>query len=242
MSDNTDKRTATQRIEDLEKVVTGLYNNMNEAFTALRSMQNVQSDLVVVKEALKIINKKVEAIVQVANESTGITVDSVSALVVKMNVEDLKAQVESYVNGGQLAPTDTVAADSYLVCEELTADGTVTNPRVQFRLDSQEKTTADLFLGKKAGDTVSFGENKLDAKVLEVYTLLPPKTETAPETAQSAPEAAQPAAEAAPAEAAPAQALQELPAESSSGFELQYHGTPESQLANPAAESSEATA
>ncbi len=172
-----DKRTATQRIEDLEKVVTMLYQATAQIKNATENLLKSQGDMVLVKDALKLLNKKVEAIVQVATPESGITVTSVSNLVVKMNVEDLTAQVAGYVSNGHLTPADEVAANSYLVCEEYNADGTLANPRIQFRLDSQTPETNASLTGKKVGDTVTFGENKFSAKILEIYTLAEPAAE-----------------------------------------------------------------
>jgi hypothetical protein len=148
--------------------------------------------MALVKDALRLLNKKAEAIIQTAASETGITAAAVSDLVIKMNVEDLTAQVAGYVANGHLTPAEVVAADSYLVAEEFAADGTLANPRIQFRLDSQDKATQDALMGKKAGDSISFGGDKLSAKVLEIYSLVTPKAPEAP-AAEAAPEA--PAAE-----------------------------------------------
>jgi hypothetical protein len=211
-----DKRTATQKIEDLEKVVTMLYQSTSQIKNAVENLLKSQAEMGLVRDALKLLNKKTEAIIQAAAPETGITVAAVSNLVIAMNVEDLKAQVAGYVASGHLAPTDEVADNTYLVCEEYNADGTVANPRIQFRLDSQDQETGELLKGKKVGDAVSFGENKFSAKILELYTLTEPK---APE-ASEAPAAETPPAEtteapaAAPAEAAPAPETISPPTES----------------------------
>jgi hypothetical protein len=231
MSDNADKRTATQRIEDLEKVVTMLYQATAQSKNALENLLRAQSDMALVKDALKLLNKKTEAIIQCATPETGITVQAVSALVVKMNVEDLTAQVAGFVTSGHLTPTDEVAADSYLVCEELAADGTQVNPRIQFRLDSQDASTQEAFKGKKVGDTVSFGENKFSAKLLELYSLTEPKAPDAAPAAEAAPTAPAPAAEAAApttADAAPAEAAPTGP--SNANFENPPAETPVAQF------------
>ena len=149
-----DKRTATQKIDDLEKVVTILYQAATQTQNTVQGLAKLGNDMALVRDALKLLNKKTEAIIQVATPETGITVESVTALVVKMNVEDLKAQVTGYLANGHLIPGDTVAADSYIVCEESNSDGTLANPRIQFRLDSQDEATAAALTGKKAGDTV----------------------------------------------------------------------------------------
>ena len=189
---SNDTRTATQKIEDLEKVVTMLYQATAEIKQGLEYLMKSQGDMALVKDALKLLNKKTEAIIQVAAPETGITVDAVSALVIKMNVDDLIAQVAGFVKNGHLAPADEVADNSYLVCEEANAEGAVVNPRIQFPLNSQDQETKEALKGKKAGDTVNFGENKLTAKILEIYSLVEPKA------AEAAPAEA-PAAEAAPA-------------------------------------------
>ena len=204
MSEQTDKRTATQKIEDLEKVVTMLYTATAEIKNAVENLFKGQADMPLIKDALKLLNKKTEAIIQTATPETGITAASVSAIVIQMNVDDLKNQVAQYIANGHLAPADTVAADSFLVAEESNQDGTLANPRIQFRLDSQDPTTVAALTGKKVGEVVSFGENRFSAKILEIYSITEPK----------APEAAAPAAEAAPAPAAEAPAAPEAaPAE-----------------------------
>lgn len=195
---NTDKRTATQRIEDLEKVVTMLYQATAQMKSSTENLMRTQGDMVLVKDALKLLNKKTEAIIQTASPETGITVSSVSELVVKMNVEDLTAQVAAYVENGHLVSAEEVSEKSYLVCEELNADGSLANPRIQFRLDSQDEATATSLKGKRAGDVVSFGENKFSAKILEVYSVVEPKSEEAAPVAPAAEASVQSAASPAP--------------------------------------------
>src|ERR1700722_5410639 len=97
MSENTDNRTASQKIQDLERVVTMLYQNVAKIGPAVEHLMKTQGDLAMMLDALKLLNKKTEAIIQVADPSSGITAQSVSDLVVKMNVTDLTAQVSGFV-------------------------------------------------------------------------------------------------------------------------------------------------
>lgn len=206
-----DKRTATQRIEDLEKVASVLYQNLIQMKNITDSLMKSQGDMGLIKEATRLLNKKLEAVVQLSKPETGVSAESVSNLVLKMNVEDLTSQVAEYVKNGHLVSAEEVSPNSYLVCEEYNPDGTLANPRIQFRLDSQEQSTSDAFKGKKAGDTVSFGENKFSAKILEIYTLVEPKQETAPAAEAATPVAPVQAGYVAPAFAAPDTMPQESP-------------------------------
>lgn len=240
MSENTDKRTATQKIDDLEKVVTVLYQSLNQHKGAIEALQSLGKEVSVLKEVAKLLDRKTDAIVKVAKAETGISVESVKATVEQWNIEDMKGQVAGHLANGYLAPTDTVADDSYVVCEELAPDtGAVVNPRIQFRLDSQADETKNLLRGKKTGDTAKFGETKYDLKVLEVYTLTTPKAPeaAAPQAAEQAPssdatettesttatEAAAPAGYVPPAFAGP----DTTPTETPVTFGLEIHGQPD---------------
>jgi len=205
MSENTDKRNATQRIEDLEKVVVELYQVMAQNKNVLENLLRSQGYMALIKDIAKLLNKKTDAIIQLATPETGINTNSVSDLVVKMNVEEMKSQVSGWLSSGNLAPSEEIAANSYVVLEEYQKDGTLANPRIQFRLDSQDATTGAALLGKKAGETISFGENKFDAKVLEIYALVDPN---APKAEAVVPDATPTAETAAPTETVSADAAQ----------------------------------
>ena len=225
MSD--DKRTATQRIEDLERVVTMLYQTVGQHKGIIESLLPVKTDVGMLKDVLKLLNKKTEAIIQASDPVTGVTFKSVSDLIVKMNVEELQAQVADFLKNGYLVPATEVDKTSYVVCEEYNKDGSVANPRVQFRLDSQVETLLEAMKGKKVGDTVVFGDDKFDAKILEIYTVVdnPAKPEDAvavPAAVEAAPAAEAAAPAEAPAAAAPAQLA--LPEEKPIDFALQFHG------------------
>lgn len=206
MSDNTDKRTATQRIEDLEKVVTSFYQaltNLNQVMVSVRtdmdSLMTIQNDIALIKEATRILNNKSDAIIQVAKPETGISLESVSKLVIDMNVENLKNQVDNFLNNGLIVASEEVTSKGFVVVEELNLDGTVNNARVQFRMDSQNETTKTALQGKKVGDLVDFGENTYRVKILEVYSLVDKTAPTA--SVETAPESATVSSESPAAEA-----------------------------------------
>lgn len=233
MSDNTDKRTATQRIEDLEKVLTVVCNALNQMQSAVNNLFQSQQEVGLIKEALKILDRKTDGIVKSATAETGISPNSVRAYVLERNMEDLTKQVADYVTNGKLAPTDSVGSDGYCVCEEYNADGTLFNPRIQFRVDAQNKETADALLGKKAGDMVSLGEGKFTLKVLETYAVLPekaPEAQTPTETTTTAEATTETTSSAAPA------------GPSNSNFEAPPSETPVEQFVSDAGSVDSATA
>lgn len=226
-----DSRTATQRIEDLENVLTTLYQATLRHDNAMGGLAGLKNDMTLVKDALKLINRRVEGVIQSAKPESGITADSVAALVTQMTVIDLKQQVANYVTAGHLAPTDTVTDNTFVVCEEYDSAGILVNPRVQFRLDSQDPSTQETLKGKKFGDTASFGEGKFSVKVLEVYSLLDPTAQAAPQPTEAAPapdNTTGPTEAATVSEDSPATtaaAPSEAPRENESTFGLSYHGT-----------------
>ena len=235
-TNNRDNRTATQRIEDLEKVVSMFYQALAEIHNTIKGLPALQQDMALVRDALKLLNRKAEAIIQSASESSGINYPAVEAIVIKYNVEDLAKQVAGYVAGGQIRPTDTVLTTGFVVGEELNADGTLNNPRTQFRVDSVNETTRDALLGKKAGDLISFGEGKLDLRVLEVYDMTPAQAPTAETPATDAPADA-PAADATPAaDAAPAEAPAADPTPAPAADPTPEAAAPAAELPAPPAE------
>ncbi|CAM6005499.1 unnamed protein product [Sphagnum balticum] len=204
MSDNTDKRTATQRIEDLEKVLAMVCNGLNQLQGAVQALFQSQNELGPIKTALKILDRKTDGIVHSASADGGITFAAIKKYVEDLNIQDLKKMVADYLAAGKVVPTDVVAGDSFLVCEEYQPDGTLQNPRVQFRMDAQEKSTTDLLTGKKVGDLVSLGESEVSLKILELYTITPEKAPETPAPPAPAPEAATPATDTANSEASQA--------------------------------------
>jgi hypothetical protein len=62
---------------------------------------------------------------------------------------------------------------SLMVLREVDPDtGEVANPRIQIAFQLLAETTKNLIRGKKAGDVVAMGEDKLSLEVLEVYNIV----------------------------------------------------------------------
>jgi hypothetical protein len=170
-----DKRTASQRIEDLEKAVMSGFQVSN----------NMARDIMIIKDALKLLGNKVDSIMKASVKGEALTNEVISKFMLENNIEELKSKVTSLVNQGILAPTDTVGDNTFLVGSENEATGKVVHPRVQFTYGSLEKDLQDALKGKRQGDIVTFKEDKLRFVINEVYNIVPPKAPEAPTPAQA---------------------------------------------------------
>lgn len=202
-----DTRTATQRLDDLERVVASLYSAVNQLIQVNDKISKLVADIPLLHQAVKLLNRRIEGVVRAASESAGITIASVSAEVVKMNLEELKAQVAQGIADGHLSASEVITDTSFAVVEEFAPDGTVASERTQFPVGAQPDEVKAQLLGKKVGDTASFGPEKFSLKVLEVYQVNEPKApEAAAVEAPAMEQTAAAPAEAPAPEAAPAPA------------------------------------
>jgi hypothetical protein len=158
----SDKRNASQRIEDLERALMSLF----------QTCDNMARDLTLVKDAVKILGNKVDAIAKAA----GISDDTISAIMVENNVAELKGKVDTLVSSGVLVLTDTAGDSSFLVGSEINEEGTVVNPRLQFALSALQGELQEKLKGSKAGDVITLQEGKLKFQVQEVYNIQTPTT------------------------------------------------------------------
>lgn len=214
MANEQKQRTASERIEDLEKAVMSGFQVTN----------NMARDLMVIKDALKLMGNKVSSMMQASVAGEPLTNEVVSKYMIANNITELKGKVDTLINQGILVPADVVGDNTFLVGSENEKEGKVIHPRIQFTYGSIEKELQDKLKGSKVGDIVTFKEDKLRFVVNEIYNIVPPKAPEAPApTAEAAaPEAAPatPSTDAnAPATAAPAaeQSLSDAPAADQSG-------------------------
>lgn len=166
----TDKRTATERIQDLE---TGVASN----FQTLDSMAR---DIMVIKEAIKLLGNKVDSIVKASERGQPLNDEVLSKIMIENNVEDLRGKVTSLVSQGILAPQEVVDDNSFLVGREVNETGEVVNPRLQFSLQALQEDMRGKIKGSKPGDIIALQEGKLKFEVLETYSVQPPKMPEAP--------------------------------------------------------------
>lgn len=191
-----DKRTASQRIDDLERAVMTLYQGSN----------NMARDLQLAKDAVKLLNNKLSAMQKASNDGEKLTDEVISRIMLENQIEELKGRVKALVDQGVLVATDTITEGTFIVGSEdepAAADGTpgkTVNHRLQLPLASLEKDIQEKLNGAKIGDVVKFKDDALVFKVLEVYTIVNPTPAEAPAEQPAAPAAAeQSSSDAAPA-------------------------------------------
>lgn len=202
-----DKRTASQRIDDLERGIMALYNTAD----------NLVRDLLTVKEAIKLLGNKLDSVVKASERGQPLNDDVISKIMIENNVEELKQKTTNLINQGFLVASEEVTKTSFVVGRELDDKGEVVNPRMQFVVGSLDPKVGDKFPGSKVGTILNLEEGKWKFEVLEVYAITQSKAEAkaarqeAKEIAAEAVAATGEAAketESAPA-AAPAEAAQE---------------------------------
>lgn len=173
------QRTASERIEDLENAMRGLF----------QSIEAMANEMGALKNAIRLINGKTDAIMKAANASSGITEASVTEQMIAANVAELKAKVDNMIAQGVLEAEQTVTASSFVVGQEVESNGTVANPRLQFSMNALPEEIKSKIVGTAVGQTATFEEGKLGLTVLESYSVVVPKAPEAEAPAETAPEA-----------------------------------------------------
>lgn len=180
---SNDKRSASQKIQDLENAVGSFY----------QTLDNMARDLLTAKEAIKLLGNKLDAVVKAANTEAGINDEVIGQIMVQNNIEELKGRVTTMVSQGILVAQDTVTEKTFIVGRDVKKDGGIANPRMQFALQALQPAVREKLLGAKVNQLIIFEENQADFEVLEIYGI------HAPQAPQAEPAPAQEVAAEAPA-------------------------------------------
>lgn len=192
MSENT--KTSTERLTDLE-------TTMSQVGQALSSLDPLIRDLGGLKEALKLLNNKVDATVKALNAGLPLTDETLNKFMTANNEKELADKVTAMINSGLLTASDTVTNDSFVVINEADPAGTVVNPRMQFLVSAlQMEEVRNKLNGAKVGDNIAVGDKGASINILESYTIVIPKAPEAAAPGEDANETAPVATEALAAE------------------------------------------
>jgi hypothetical protein len=163
------KRTAVQRIDDLERGLMGMF----------QAGDNLARDVQTLKEAIKLLGNKVDAIVKATMAGEDLNDEVLSRIMVENNVTELKGKVAQLVASGTLVAFEGELNEKHFVIgQEVDDTGKVLNPRLQFVLNSLQPALREKILGKKVGDSVAFQDGKLMFEIQEAYEVTTPKAPT----------------------------------------------------------------
>ena len=177
-----DKRTASQRIDDLERAVMSIFNVAN----------NMSRENTLIKNALKLLNVKVECMTEASVAGEALTDENLTARMKAKELQELKDKVTNLITQGFLVSAEDIAADGFVVGAETepdAADGTpgkVIHARLQFTVASLQPDIQAKLIGAKAGSTIVFKDDALVFKVAEVYKIVNPTPAPTPEAAAPA--------------------------------------------------------
>lgn len=160
-----DKRTASQRIDDLERGLMGLY----------QTCDNMARDMMTIKDAIKLLGNKLDAVTKASNNGEKLTDEVLSRIMVENNIEELKEKVTALVAQGILVAAEDVTAQSFVVGRELAEDGAIQNPRMQFVVSALNPEVKDKFPGSKVGQTLNLQEGKWRFEIQESYNIVTPQ-------------------------------------------------------------------
>ena len=177
-------KTATQRIEDLEK---GL-------MSTFQVVEMMTKDILTLKDAVKLLNNKLDAVVKNSKSGLELSEDNIGAHMIANNVAELKAKVDSLVAQGILSPGDTVTDNSFIVGREIDSTGQVVNPRLQVVFSALTELAKAKLIGAKVGDLIEIEEGKLKLELMETFSIVQPDAPSA--ESATAVEATAPALEA----------------------------------------------
>lgn len=170
-----DNRSASQRLSDLENAVMSLFN-VND---------NLASDVMTLKNALKLLDNKVNSIVKASAAGEPLTDAVLTRIMVENNVAELTQKVTNMVEQGFLIAEEQVSESSFIVARELTDKDEVINPRLQFALKALSPELQTKLLGVKVGETLTVKEG-LKVKLLESYRIQQPNAPETPEVTADA--------------------------------------------------------
>jgi len=136
-------------------------------------LYNIARENEILKDALQLLHEKLDAVITLQNRGLPLNDSNINEAVVEMKENSLKERVTEMLQQGSIRPVEVVGEDSLIVSRELSKEGKVENPRLQFlvgRLVDELKTK---FVGKKVGELIQGEENKLDIEIMEIYDLVP---------------------------------------------------------------------
>lgn len=134
---------------------------------------NLSRENEILKDALQLLHEKLDAVITLQNRGLALSDDNINQIVVELKESELKQRVDAMLEKGTIKASEIVGDDSLIVSRELSKEGRVENPRLQFLVGRLVDELKDKFVGKKVGDLIQGEDNKLDIEIMEIYDLVP---------------------------------------------------------------------
>lgn len=123
----------------------------------------------ILKEALQLLDGKLNAVVSLIQSGGQLTEEQINGTIQQLKVESMQKQVNDAVEQGFLKPSEEVTLNSFVVIRELTKEGKLANPRLEFPMRELVEEVQNKFLGKKVGELVIGPPDKYDGEIVEIY-------------------------------------------------------------------------
>ncbi len=136
-------------------------------------LYNIARENEILKDALQLLHEKLDAVITLQNRELPLSDVNINEAVVEMKVNSLKERVEEMLRQGAIKPVEVVGEDSLIVSRELSKEGRVENPRLQFLVGRLVDELKSKFVGKKTGELIEGEDNKLNIQIMEIYDLVP---------------------------------------------------------------------
>ncbi len=158
--------TAAQKIDALE----------NSFMVQNQQIEILAEEIDNLRKNIVNLNKKLNASIQAAEEG-GLSNTSVSKIIMNEGIKELEERVQFLVQQGVLVRNDAaeVTDDNFVVGREIDTEGNVTNPRVQFSVNSVDPELKNQLYGKKAGAVVAYSADEDSMEITEIYDIKKPK-------------------------------------------------------------------
>lgn len=172
----TNKVKASERLSAIEQSLLGFDSNIQKTAQRVGELELMNFQLSreneILKDALQLLNEKQLAMIALLNEGKTLSDENINDKVTLLKEAALKEKLDNEVKAGNIEATDVVSDNSVLVGRELTKDGVVENPRIQFLVGRLVEELQSKFLGKKVGDLIEGEEGKLDIEITEIYNFV----------------------------------------------------------------------
>lgn len=162
---NQKTRSATERLGDLEQATMSVFQELD----------NRGRETQMIKEALKLLGNKVNAIVQLAEAGQSINNTAIAAQMVANSIQELVDKIDGLKAQGLIEAEEVVTADSLIVAREMNSKNEIVTARLQITVPGTPPEAQEKLVGAKPGDILELAGGNLKVEILESYKIVTPQ-------------------------------------------------------------------